>query len=103
MVTTHYSFLRRATVSKFFWLAVKDSFPGLQKDPAYPALFWYLLFGQKHDIDTHRLLLSAETLSAIEGRSPQNTQAEKFLERFRNDVLPQEAQLVWNKKWSHRD
>ena len=88
--------LRRITVSQIFWQAVQDNFPTLAMHKGYPALFWYLIFGAWHDEDTHRLLLPAKLLADIEGRDDENTQAERFLIRFRDDVLPPGAVFRWS-------
>jgi len=83
-------------VSKFFRDAAWKSFPGLNKHPGYWPLFCYLLFGSWHDKDTGRLLLYSDILSEIEGRDPNNSQAEKFLIDFREEVLrPVGADIRW--------
>ena len=95
--------LQRITVSKFFWDAVAETFPALQKHPGYSRLFWYLLYGAWHDKETHRVLLESKLLSEMEGRDEQNTAAEKFLERFKADVLPPGARMSWSYPNHKRD
>jgi len=95
--------LRRVTVSKVFWDAVHQTFPGLQKHPGYPATFWYLIFGTWCDDDTGRLLLCADIVSEFQGRNWRNhshTDAEGFLLNFKRDVLPKCGFEVtgWNVK-----
>ena len=94
--------LRRVTVSKCFWRVAWELFPRLKQDESYWRLFSYLLFGSWFDKDTNQLLLCADILSAIEDRDTENSQAEKFLIRFREDVLrPVGGQIQWtgwNKK-----
>src|SRR6266700_5879025 len=79
--------LRRISVSKVFRRSAWELFPDLKKNRGYWPLFCYLLFGSWHDENTSRLLLCAPILSEIEGRDPNNSQAEKFLIRFQDDVL----------------
>src|SRR5687767_4522227 len=87
--------LRRITVSKVFYEAVQDSFPGLSKHPGYPPLFFYLLFGSWHDNESHELLLCSDLLSRIEGRDPKNSQAEDFLIKFEHEALPSDCIMTW--------
>ena len=89
--------LQRVTVSQSFLRKVFVHFPLLKDRPDYRALFWHLLFGGWHDQDTHRLLLSAEVISSIEGRSAQNTRAGAYLEKFRTEVLvPNGCDMLWS-------
>jgi len=88
--------LKAVPVSRAFRNAAFERFPILNDNPAYWILFCYLCFGSWHDEDTSRLLLCAETLSAIEGRDSANSRAEKFLIRFRDEVLrPVGGELRW--------
>jgi hypothetical protein len=68
----------------------------MAKHQGYSSLFWYLLFGGWHDKESSRLLLCSETISQFEGRSVSNTRAERFLIRFRDEVLPKDAVLRWS-------
>jgi len=89
--------LRGVPVSRFFRDTAWKFFPGLKKHPGYWTLFCYLLFGSWLDEESHQLLLCAEILSAIEPRDPDNSEAEKFLIRFREDVLwPAGADIRWD-------
>ena len=89
-------FLRRMTVSRVFWDSVQENLPTLTTHPGYIHLFWYLILGRWTDKHTHRLLLSSKVISRFEGRSESNTRAEDFLIRFRRDVLPADATLLWS-------
>ena len=93
---TRTNYLSRITVSRVFWEAVQDNFPGLAKHTGYPALFWYLMFGAWHDKETHRLLLPAKLIAQMEGRDCQNTEAERFLLPFQRDVLPTGTVIRWS-------
>ena len=89
--------LRRVTVSRVFWDAVKEELPSLNTRRGYRDLFWYLLLGSWHDGDTNRLLLPSELLCSFEGRSPLNSRAEAFLRRFREEVImPLDGCLSWS-------
>ena len=88
--------LRRITVSQAFWDFVQTELPRLNARRGYRELFWYLLFGTWHDRDTHRLLLPSDLLCSFEGRSAQNSRAESFLRRFREEVVPPGGELVWS-------
>ncbi len=88
--------LGRIPVSRTFRSLALDFFPALKEHSEYWRLFCYLLFGSRHDKDTSRLLVSAKILSALEGRDPNNSQAEKFLIRFNENVLgPAGGKIRW--------
>jgi hypothetical protein len=90
--------LEGVTVSRFFRQAAWEFFQALQRHRNYWTLFCYLLFGSWLDEKTHRLLLCADILSTIEGLDPGNSQAEKFLVRFHNDVLgPVGGEIQWTR------
>ena len=93
---TQHEVLRRITVSKVFWEYVHAELPRLNARRGYRELFWYLLFGTWHDRDTHRLLLPSELLCSFEGRNTQNSRAEAFLKRFREEVIPPDGELIWS-------
>jgi hypothetical protein len=88
--------LRRITV-KVFWDLVSEELPSLNEGRGYRELFWYLLFGTWHDQDTKRLLLPSDLLCSFEGRSVQNSRAEAFLVRFRENVIPHDGKFVWSR------
>ena len=88
--------IRGVTVSRYFREAALRDFRVLRESKPYWLLFCYLLFGSWIDEDTRRLLLCAEILSEIEGRDPDNSEAEKFLIRFRDEVLrPTGGEIQW--------
>src|SRR6266513_1514127 len=89
--------LSRVPVSQFFRETALNTFPVLRERSDYWTLFCYLLFGSWNDEDTHRLLLSAEILSVIEGRDPANSAAEKFLINFKNEVLSPTDTIEWTR------
>jgi hypothetical protein len=87
--------LQRITVSRVFWDKVNEVFPILRDEPSYAALFWYLLFGSRHDKETHRLLLESKVLARMENRDEENTKSGRFLERFRTNVIPSDGFMSW--------
>jgi hypothetical protein len=89
------SSLRRVRVSRFFRDSALKCFPILKEQSDSWTLFCYLLFGSWHDEDTLRPLLCAEILSAIEGRDSRNSEAEKFLIKFHNEVLYPVGTIQW--------
>lgn len=94
----HRGFLRQITVSRVFHQMARDTFPAIFARPSFSALFWYLLFGTFHDRHSQRLLLPSKLIAMFEGRSPSNTQAERFLSSF-SEVLPNGCVF----EWSHFD
>src|SRR6266478_414047 len=90
-----WSHLRRITVSTVFYEAVFEHFPILKEHTAYRNFFWYLCFGAYFDRDSKRLLLCAEILAELAGKSVANFPAEEFLWQFSNDVIP----LAWSDSW----
>jgi hypothetical protein len=87
--------LGRVYVSRMFRDTALNWFPILRKRSDYWTLFCYLLFGSWLDEDTQRPLLCAAILSAIEGRDPRNSEAEKFLIKFHNEVLYPVGTIQW--------
>src|SRR4051812_15287719 len=84
--------LTRRIVSAGVRLHIRETYPSLDSDPAYWALFEYLLFGRFSDEATDQTVIPHELLAAIEGKHHQiaskNYTARALLDRFSEDVLP---------------
>jgi len=86
------------TVSKTFRDGLGKEFPTLAGNQAYWRMTGHLLFGTRTDVDTKLLMIPAELLATMEGRTPGvNYSGRKFLDSYRADVLDFEVEEhIWS-------